>query len=122
MTMDDPMDDDATPRPSPGKTRPSGSPYRRVVDPRSASMLGVGMIVGVVVGAGVAMLFAPRSGEDTRHLIRKRVGRIRGETHVWERLGKELRRAATLKRKEIELARRSAELERERRNAEAGKV
>lgn len=121
MTMDDPRDDDAT-RPPPPRTKATGSPYRRVVDPHSASLLGVGLIVGVAIGAGVAMLFAPQSGKDTRKMIRGRVRRIRGETGVWARLGKELRRAASLKRKEIELARKSAELERERRNAEAGKV
>jgi gas vesicle protein len=120
--MDDPMDDDATRPPRPPRAKPVGSPYRRVVDPHSASMLGVGIIVGVAIGAGVAMLFAPQSGEDTREILRKRMRRVRGETHVWERLGKELKRAASLKRKEIELARKNAELERERRNAEAGKV
>lgn len=121
MTMDDPRDDDAT-RPPPPRTKATGSPYRRVVDPHSASLLGVGLIVGVAIGAGVAMLFAPQSGKDTRKMIRGRVRRIRGETRVWGRLGKELKRAASLKRKEVELARKSAELERERRNAEAGKV
>jgi gas vesicle protein len=85
-------------------------------------MLGVGIIVGLAIGAGVAMLFAPQSGEDTREMLRKRMRRVRGETPVWERLGKELKRAASLKRKEIELARKNRELERERRNAEAGKV
>jgi gas vesicle protein len=125
MTMDDPRDDDATrplPPLPPPRTKATGSSYRRVVDPHSASLLGVGLIVGVAIGAGVAMLFAPQSGKETRKMLRGRVRRIRGETRVWERLGKELKRAASLKRKEIELARKTAELERERRNAEAGKV
>jgi gas vesicle protein len=125
MTMDDHREDDATPPPPPPpppRTKVTGSPYRRVVDPHSASLLGVGLIIGAAIGAGVAMLFAPQSGEATRKMIRRRVRRIRGETHVWERLGKELKRATSLKRKEVELARTNAELERERRNAEAGKV
>jgi gas vesicle protein len=122
MTTDDPMDDDATRGPRAPRTKPIGSPYRRVVDPHSASLLGVGIIIGAAIGAGVAMLFAPHSGEDTRHMIRRRMRGVRGETRVWERLGKELKRATSLKRKEIELARKNAELERERRNAEAGKV
>ncbi|HEY8164752.1 MAG TPA: YtxH domain-containing protein [Gemmatimonadaceae bacterium] len=122
MTMDDPMDDDATQPPRSPRKKPVGSPYRRVVDPHSAGLLGVGVIIGVAIGAGVAMLFAPQSGEATRDMLRRRIRRVRGNTHVWKRLGKELKRAGSLKRKEIELARKKAELERERRNAEAGKV
>lgn len=32
-----------------------------------------GIVVGAAVGAGVALLLAPNSGEDTRRAIRKRV-------------------------------------------------
>jgi gas vesicle protein len=34
---------------------------------------GVGLLVGAVLGAGVALLYAPNSGEKTRKLIKDRV-------------------------------------------------
>lgn len=99
---------------------PRGRPYRNVTDGRSVSLLGIGMIVGAVIGAGVAMLVAPRSGPDTRRQISRRVGGLRAGRGVWGRLGKELRRAAAAKRKamEIEAKRREIAL----RRAETGKV
>jgi gas vesicle protein len=33
----------------------------------------VGLFVGVAVGAGLVLLFAPRSGSETQDLIRKRI-------------------------------------------------
>jgi gas vesicle protein len=39
---------------------------------------GVGnMLLGVLIGAGVALLFAPRSGEETRTEIKRRARRVR---------------------------------------------
>ena len=35
-----------------------------------------GLLLGALIGAGVALLFAPQSGEDTRRLIRKRAKRF----------------------------------------------
>ncbi len=97
-----------------------GRPYRNVNDGRSVSLLGIGMVVGAVIGAGVAMLVSPRSGPDTRRQISRRVGRLRAGRGVWGRLGRELRRAAAAKRKamEIDAKRREIAL----RRAEAGKV
>ena len=34
---------------------------------------GMGLVVGVVIGAGVALLYAPNSGEKTRKLVKDRV-------------------------------------------------
>ncbi|MEJ7760999.1 MAG: YtxH domain-containing protein [Gemmatimonadaceae bacterium] len=69
------------------------------------SLLGLGIVIGVVLGAGVALLTAPQSGEDTRASLTRRVRRASGEpSGIWERLGREMKRAATLKRKERELA------------------
>jgi gas vesicle protein len=41
---------------------------------------GVGnLLLGVLIGAGVALLFAPRSGEETRTEIKRRAGRVRNK-------------------------------------------
>lgn len=43
--------------------------YKRDGDSTSTAMLGV-MALGAIIGAAVALLLAPRSGEETRELIR----------------------------------------------------
>ena len=51
---------------------PDDHPYI-VIEKHSS---GVGsLLLGVVIGAGVALLFAPRSGEETRTDIRRRARR-----------------------------------------------
>lgn len=35
-----------------------------------------GLLIGALVGAGIALLFAPQSGEDTRRLIRRKAKRL----------------------------------------------
>lgn len=83
-------------------THPRGRPYTNVVDGRSVSMLGLGMIVGAVIGAGIALLMAPESGSEVRHRISRRARRLRGGDSVWTKLGNELQRAAGAKRKSLE--------------------
>jgi hypothetical protein len=53
-----------------------------------------GAAIGLVVGAGIALLFAPRSGEDTRNAIADRGRRLahRGGD-AWDDLRDELQRA-----------------------------
>ena len=103
----------------PPKTRPAGRPYQNVADSRSVSMLGLGMVIGAAIGAGVALLAAPRSGEETRDRIRDSVRHVRGDYTLWEKLGRELKRASSVRRKR-ELARRKQEEQRslEREQAE----
>jgi gas vesicle protein len=36
----------------------------------------VGMLVGMAVGAGVSMLYAPKSGAETRAMLRERAHKI----------------------------------------------
>lgn len=60
------------------------------------------MVIGAVVGAGVTLLVAPHSGRQTRELLSYRAGRLRRDSGVWLKLGKELRRAAAAKRKQLE--------------------
>ena len=38
--------------------------------------LVVGMVSGAVVGATIGLLAAPKSGKDTRHLVRSKAGSL----------------------------------------------
>lgn len=42
----------------------------------NARSFTVGLVLGALIGAGVALLVAPQSGEDTRRLIRKKARRL----------------------------------------------
>ncbi len=97
--------------------RPVGRPYRNVSDVRSVSMLGVGIVIGTVIGAGIALLVAPQSGSDTRRSLGRSVGGLRSGPGVWGKLGKELRRAAAAKRKTLEMETRRKELQLKRTQA-----
>ena len=59
-----------------------------------------GIVLGALLGAGIALLVAPQTGADTRRaLVRKgRRLRIRGRD-VWDDLRVELRRAARRRRR-----------------------
>ena len=92
-----PIDDAATD--SEPIVRASGSSYRNVPDARSISMLGLGMVIGVAIGAGIALLTAPRSGEEMRDSIRDRVRHIRGKDDAWTKLQRELKRAMKVRRR-----------------------
>jgi gas vesicle protein len=37
---------------------------------------GVGLLAGVVIGGVIALLYAPRSGKETRQLIKDKVTRV----------------------------------------------
>ena len=41
--------------------------------------LAVGLIIGALIGAGVALLVAPQSGEETRRLLRRKARRLAAE-------------------------------------------
>lgn len=84
---------------APPKTRAAGSPYRNVPDKGAISMLGVGILVGVAIGAGVTLLTAPQRGEDIRDNIRDRIRHLRGRDRPWDKLARELRRAAAVRRR-----------------------
>ncbi|HEY2806354.1 MAG TPA: YtxH domain-containing protein [Gemmatimonadales bacterium] len=45
-------------------------------DNSSARPFAVGLLIGALLGAGVALLFAPQSGSDTRRLIKRRARRL----------------------------------------------
>lgn len=44
----------------------------------SGRSFAVGLLLGALIGAGLALLFAPQSGEETRRLIRRRSKKIAG--------------------------------------------
>ena len=87
-----------------------GRPYKNVPDTRGVSMLGIGMVVGAVIGAGIALLVAPQSGARTRRDLSRRAESIRGGRGVWTRLGRELQRAAAAKRKSLEIEAKRKEI------------
>ena len=55
-------------------------PYEMQSAPRSGMSVFTGMLIGGLVGAGVALLMAPRSGEETRAEIRNKAIEYRDRT------------------------------------------
>lgn len=91
--------------------RPRGRPYKNVADPKSVSMLGLGMVIGAVLGAGIALLVTPRSGSEIRRSLSRQAERLTSGGGAWTSLGRELRRAAKAKRKALELQAKRTEIE-----------
>jgi gas vesicle protein len=61
----------------------------------NASGILMAAMVGAAVGAGVALLFAPRSGKETRDWLSQRTGELKDRTANAFEQGKEsIRRAA----------------------------
>ena len=72
---------------------PLGRSYEEERDWRGAGVLSLGIIAGAIVGAGVALLLAPQSGEETREQIVTRARRLGTRADEgWEDLRDELRR------------------------------
>ena len=83
------------------------------------------MVIGVAIGAGIALLTAPRSGEEMRDTIRDRVRHIRGKDDAWTKLQRELKRAIKVRRRSALEKRRIEDqkaLERQRAERDAGIV
>lgn len=64
--------------------------YSQSSDPGSRMMAG--FMFGAVVGAGIALLLAPATGEETRRRLKETAGKLRENadeamSHVKERLG-----------------------------------
>jgi len=49
-------------------------------DTRSLGRFGAGLLCGIVLGAGLALLFAPERGDRTRRRLRRRLERLREGT------------------------------------------
>jgi hypothetical protein len=75
--------------------RPRGKSYRRSVDWQHVGLLGAGLVVGALIGAGAALLFAPQSGEETRLAIGRQARHARYRArNAWDDLAYELAGAA----------------------------
>ena len=64
-----------------------------VPDWNAIGLFATGIALGAILGATVALLLAPASGEETRHRIVNRV-RTRDDDDVWDQLAEELDRVA----------------------------
>jgi hypothetical protein len=71
-----------------------GLPHETVPDWNNIGLFTAGIAVGAILGASVALLFAPGSGDETRHSIARRVRNLRGDDDLWDELAEELERAA----------------------------
>jgi hypothetical protein len=87
--------------PSPGsipQPKPNGLPYETVPDWNNIGLFTAGIAVGAILGATVALLWAPASGDQTRNRIARR---FRGdEDDLWEDLAEELELAAAEREEE----------------------
>ena len=78
---------------------PVGPP--RGHDRNTAFLAGVAL--GAVVGAGIALLFAPHSGRSTRRRIARTGRHVADRGHdAWDGLGREFRRLARMGRRRRE--------------------
>jgi hypothetical protein len=74
-------------------SEPIGRSWEEERDWRGAGILSLGVIAGALVGAGVALLLAPQSGEETRERIANRARRLGTRAdESWDDLRDELRR------------------------------
>lgn len=78
-----------------------------------AGAFAAGVVVGALLGAGLALLFAPESGARTRHRLRRGAAALR--TRATEGLDEATRRT----RKDLVRRRRRLEKQLERLTAEA---
>jgi gas vesicle protein len=67
----------ARPTPTRGGTTTAPSSNGLETDWGQVALFGAGLALGITLGAGAALLTAPRSGEETRAVLRGRVGRLR---------------------------------------------
>jgi len=89
--------------------RPRGSSFRRTVDWEHVGLLGAGLLIGAVVGAGAALLLAPQSGEETRTIIRRQARNARHRAgDAWSELADELAAATRRGRQRARRAMRRA--------------
>jgi hypothetical protein len=77
-----------------------GLPYETVPDWNNIGLFTAGIAVGAILGATVALLLAPASGEETRGSISRRVRHLRGDDDLWDELAQELELAAAEREEE----------------------
>lgn len=75
--------------------RPRGSSYRRSTEWERVWLVGAGLVVGALIGAGTALLLAPQSGAETRVAIGRRARSARERAaDAWDDLADEMARMA----------------------------
>ena len=83
----------------------NGLPGELVPDWDNIGLFTAGIAVGAILGAAVALLFAPASGGVTRHKIAHRVRHPMGDDDIWDQLAEELELAAAEVEEDEESAR-----------------
>ncbi len=84
---------------SPTGTNITRSPLVRTRRPErewdGMTVFAAGIALGLAIGVGTALLFAPQAGEETRRALVRRARRAGGRSRdAWEDLRLEMRRAA----------------------------
>lgn len=75
----------------------------------NAGVFAAGLALGVILGAGAALLFAPQSGADARHALAKRGRRLRRRGRdAWADLADELRHVRRRRRARRQRSRHDA--------------
>lgn len=70
---------------------------------RGLGGFAAGVLFGAVLGAGIALLFAPERGDKTRRRLRRRLERLQNETSEGlERAGTRTRRELARRRRRLE--------------------
>ena len=93
------------------------------LDWQHIAIFTAGAVLGAVLGAGAALLFAPQSGARTRHNIARRGRHLRTRTaDAWEDLRHELRYAARRGRKKLAARMNGAVHDRRERRARRGEM
>lgn len=88
-------------RPSTRK-HPKGRPYTRDIDWRTIALVGASVAAGTALGAAIAILAAPHSGEHTRLALARELRRRRPwKRSPWDRLGSVLTEAAERRNKRL---------------------
>jgi len=67
-----------------------GVPHETVPDWNNIGLFTAGIAVGAILGATIALLWAPASGDETRDRIGRRVRKLRGNDDIWDELAEEL--------------------------------
>ena len=82
--------------------RERGTPYTEERDWGKIGGFGAGIVVGVLIGAGVALFLAPQTGKALRAGIRRGAGRMRSRADdAFDDLREQLRIAARRGRRKI---------------------
>ena len=88
--------------PIPRSYRPSERTDDGEVDWQRVALFATGTLLGAVVGAGTALLFAPQTGEETRRDIARQGRRLGSRTaDAWDDLRDELQWAARRGRRKV---------------------